>query len=98
MHTDAATACVFLAVALLIDGCYGEYPALLHPVVWMGKTISACLRLAPASGWYRQFVFGALLTLLIVALSGGLAWLILQAASVHYLAEILTGSLLLKAT
>jgi adenosylcobinamide-phosphate synthase len=57
-----------LACALLLDVLMGEYPALLHPVVWIGKAISLLLRLAPASGWRRQLAFGAFLATAITSL------------------------------
>jgi adenosylcobinamide-phosphate synthase len=96
MHTDAITACMMLGLALLLDGVLGEYPAFLHPVVWIGKVISAGLRLAPDAGWWRQFIFGAFLTLSIVGFSGGAAWLLMQAACIDSIVEILAGAWLLK--
>lgn len=96
MHTDAITACAMLGLALLMDGVFGEYPAALHPVVWIGKLISAGLRLAPDAGWRRQFIFGAFLTLFIVGVSTGTAWLLMQTAGIDPIVEILVGAWLLK--
>ena len=73
MQSDATTALAILGLALLLDFVAGEYPATLHPVVWIGTAIAAGLRLAPTRGWWRQFIFGALLTFLIVALKRFLA-------------------------
>jgi adenosylcobinamide-phosphate synthase len=98
MHTDAGTALAILALALVVDCLLGEYPAALHPVVWLGRSISICLRMAPASGWWPQFVFGIVLTLVIVSLSAAAAWLFLLLACFHPLVEILTGAFLLKAS
>ena len=98
MHTDGAVALAILGVALLIDWVLGEYPAVLHPVVWLGKSISAGLRLAPASGPRRQFFFGAMLTLLCVALCAGLAWLVLWGVAFHPIVEVVVGGFLLKAS
>ncbi len=100
MHTDVGTAWAILGLALLMDIAVGEYPAFLHPVVWIGKLTSALLCLAPASGWWRQFFFGTLLTLLIVVgASASLAWLVLDvAASVHPVLKIVIGVFLLKAS
>ena len=50
-----------LAAALLLDVVWGEYPRAIHPVVWIGKTISLLLKLSPSSGWWRQLGFGAFL-------------------------------------
>lgn len=55
------TALITLIGALLLDGFLGEYPAALHPVVWMGKTASFFLRFAPRNGWWPPFVFGLVL-------------------------------------
>jgi adenosylcobinamide-phosphate synthase len=98
MHADLTAAWAILALALLLDGTVGEYPAVLHPVVWIGRSIAAGLRLAPASGWWRQFIFGALLTLLIAACSAGLTWLLLWSVASHPLIGILVGAILLKAS
>jgi adenosylcobinamide-phosphate synthase len=98
MQTDAATALAILGLALFIDCLLGEYPAALHPVVWLGKTISALLRVAPASGPRRQLIFGATLTLLIVTLSAGFAWLVMWSVASDAVSEIVLGGLLLKAT
>jgi adenosylcobinamide-phosphate synthase len=87
---------MMLGVALLLDGILGEYPAFLHPVVWIGKLISAGLRLAPMAGSWRQFIFGAFLSLLIVALSASVAWLLMQAACIAPIVEIVAGAWLLK--
>jgi adenosylcobinamide-phosphate synthase len=96
MHSDAFTACAMLGLALLLDGVLGEPPAFLHPVVWIGKLIAAGLRLAPGAGWWPQFVFGAFLTLSIVGISGGVAWLFMQAAGIDPIVEIIAGAWLLK--
>jgi adenosylcobinamide-phosphate synthase len=98
MHADLTAAWAILALALLMDGTVGEYPAVLHPVVWIGHSIAAGLRLAPALGWWRQFFFGALLTLLIVVCSAGLTWLLLWSVASYPLFGILVGAILLKAS
>jgi adenosylcobinamide-phosphate synthase len=50
--------------ALLLDFLAGEAPNRFHPVAWLGKFISLALRLGPAAGNIRQFVFGASLVIL----------------------------------
>jgi adenosylcobinamide-phosphate synthase len=98
MDLGLVAALGILAVALLVDWLVGEYPAALHPVVWMGKLISGLLRFAPGLGWWRQLGFGALLTLAVVGLSGGAAYLVMHlAAAVPWLA-LLPGVFLLKAS
>lgn len=46
MHTaPTASSLIVLSAALVIDRAFGEYPALLHPVVWIGKAIGAARRI-----------------------------------------------------
>lgn len=54
-----------LLVAFAVDAALGEPPARLHPVVWIGSSVRALLRLAPREGRAAQLVFGALLALLL---------------------------------
>jgi adenosylcobinamide-phosphate synthase len=64
-----------LVLALVIDASVGEYPNAVHPVVWMGKTITALERLAPR-GESGQFIHGLAMALLVPALFGGGALLL----------------------
>jgi len=48
-----------LAAALALDLARGEPPAVIHPVVWIGRLTSLLLRRAPAAGPYRQLAYGA---------------------------------------
>ncbi len=98
MHADLETALGILIVAVLVDVLLGEYFAALHPVVWIGTLITGLLKLAPASGWWRQFAFGLFLVVVVVGVCVGLTWLALELANrVPYL-EILVGAFLLKAS
>jgi adenosylcobinamide-phosphate synthase len=98
MDAATATALGTLVAALLLDQLAGEYPAALHPVVWMGRLNSGLLRLAPASGWWRQLAFGALMTVAVVALWTAAAWLGLHFAASVPFAELILGVFLLKAS
>jgi adenosylcobinamide-phosphate synthase len=49
-----------LALALAIDLAFGEYPAVVHPVVWMGRCISFLEARAPRRGRLRQLGWGAM--------------------------------------
>jgi adenosylcobinamide-phosphate synthase len=98
MDAATATALGTLAVALLLDQLAGEYPAPSHPVVWMGWLISGLLRLAPAAGWWRQFLFGALLTAAVVALCTAAAVLVAHLAGAVPFVGLVPGALLLKAS
>jgi adenosylcobinamide-phosphate synthase len=65
----------------------------------MGRALSAGLRLAPTSGWWRQFLFGAVLTLWVVSVSAGLTWILLQAiAAAHLVVYVLVAGILLKSS
>lgn len=62
-----------LAAALAIDQLAGEWPRALHPVVWIGKLISVCERLAPHRGKLSLLVAGAVMAAaipMIVAVAG----------------------------
>jgi adenosylcobinamide-phosphate synthase len=87
-----------LAAALLLDRFLGEYPAGLHPVVWMGTLISLLLRCAPRSGWWRQFVFGVFLATGVTVLSGAVAVTALMLVEEVPWLEIVLGTFLLKAS
>jgi adenosylcobinamide-phosphate synthase len=98
MDAATLTALGVLGVALLLDRLAGEYPAALHPVVWMGRLTSALLRRAPAAGWWRQLLFGGLLTVTVVGLFTALACLVMFAVpKVHFLA-LVPAALLLKSS
>jgi adenosylcobinamide-phosphate synthase len=101
MDEATANALAMLGIALLIDLLAGEYPTPLHPVVWMGAGISGLLWLAPAAGWWRQFLFGALLTAGTVAFWTAAAVLVVRfsrfSGGVFFLG-LLPGALLLKAS
>lgn len=49
-----------IVIALLIDRCWGEPPARLHPVVWMGKYLKRVGRSLPDRKPAWAFILGAL--------------------------------------
>lgn len=98
MHAATATALIVLGAALVIDWALGEYPSLLHPVVWIGKAINVALWLAPPQGRWRQLLFGALLALGICTLSAGVTFLILRWAAEWPIVKIIAGTFFLKAS
>ena len=85
-----------LAGALALDRFLGEYPAPLHPVVWMGGAISALERVAPRAGRALQLAWGAGVGLAIPALFGGAAWLACRAVRSSPLLSIALEALVLK--
>ena len=58
------TGLYILLGALLLDLLAGEAPNRFHPVAWLGKFISLQLRLVPAGGNVRQFIYGASMVIL----------------------------------
>jgi adenosylcobinamide-phosphate synthase len=63
-----------LIVAFLIDLVLGDPRWLPHPVVLMGKVISGGERLLWSGSARRDFLSGAALTVLLIALSAATAW------------------------
>lgn len=57
-----------LPLALIIDLAVGEYPAFLHPVVWIGSVISFLLKAAPKKGSALQLTYGVLIVVFTAAL------------------------------
>jgi adenosylcobinamide-phosphate synthase len=96
MHHSAESALVILAGALLLDVLAGEYPRVLHPVVWLGKIISGLFSLAPARGFARQLLFGAVVAVGLVGASAAGAYIAMDlAAEIPYL-HVALGIFLLK--
>jgi adenosylcobinamide-phosphate synthase len=98
MDLSTATALGILGTALLLDQLVGEYPTWLHPVVWIGRLTSVLLRLAPVAGWWRQFLFGAILTIGVVVFWTALAYLVMRLTANVLFVGILPGVFLLKAS
>jgi adenosylcobinamide-phosphate synthase len=98
MSAATTSALIVLAAALVVDWALGEYPSALHPVVWIGKAISAGMRIAPRQGRWRQLLFGALLTLGTCSLSAGTTFLVLRWAAGFPIVEIVVGVFFLKAS
>jgi adenosylcobinamide-phosphate synthase len=89
-------ALLVLAGALALDRWLGEYPAALHPVVWMGTAIARLERLAPRAGPVRQLAWGVAVALAIPAAFGGAAWLACRALRPAPLLSVVVEALLLK--
>jgi adenosylcobinamide-phosphate synthase len=91
-----ARAALVLALAVAIDLAVGELPAAAHPVVWMGRVITALERRAPRAGAAAQLAFGAAMALAVPALFAGGALLACRAASRWPLVALAVEVLLLK--
>jgi adenosylcobinamide-phosphate synthase len=96
MEQAAIIALLILGLALVLDWFGNEYPPRVHPVVWMGRMISFLMRKAPAAGWWRQFLFGMVLTIIVVGVWGAASFGIMYAAGLLPLLALLPGAFLLK--
>lgn len=86
-----------LALALAIDFTLGEWPARLHPVVWMGGVITWLERRAPSGRW-AALTYGAVMALLVPGLFAAGAHLACRAAAPVPALSIVVEALLLKST
>jgi adenosylcobinamide-phosphate synthase len=87
-----------LALAVALDLTLAEPPNVLHPVVWMGRTIAACERLAPAQGKAAQLAAGALIALGVPTLFASAAALAESRLRAHAIIGLVVGAVLLKTT
>lgn len=71
---SAGVMALVLLLALWIDHRFGEPPAVLHPVVWMGRYLKACGGITTPCPPALAFGLGALAWLLGVIAIGVLAW------------------------
>ena len=71
-------AAIVLAGAFAVDVTVGEPPAVLHPVVWVGR-LQRALRGAAPSSPARALAWGALMAVAGPAAFGGGAWILLRA-------------------
>ncbi len=92
---DAALA---LALAFALDTIAGEFPAVLHPVVWMGRAIGALERRAPGAGNVAQLAYGAAMAFAVPAIFAGAAAALVSLAAPWRAARIFAMVLLLKST
>ena len=63
-----------LLLAVALDMALPEPPAMLHPVVWMGKLIRILERISPGSGRVRSVLAGAGIAVVVPVVFGGAAW------------------------
>ncbi len=74
-HPDWLVNVAVLLLAVVFDAMFPEPPNAIHPVVWMGKAISALERLGDGLGSTGAFTLGAFIAVGVPALFGGAAWL-----------------------
>lgn len=90
-----------LLLALGIDLAFGDPPNAVHPVAWLGRAVGLLQKGLPRRGPVKQFVGGAVLTVVVVATAGGMAALLVLALERSVLPagiEMVAGALLLKST
>lgn len=88
----------WVPLAVMIDQVLGEPPAFMHPVVWMGKSIAFCERLAPARGRFAQLVAGGAIAIAIPLTFAGAASLAEASLRGHALLGFVLGAVILKTT
>lgn len=87
-----------LALAVLLDLTLREVPSRFHPTVWIGKTVALAEGVAP-KGKLGGLLAGALMCLLIAGAWAAAAYFSVQGLqSIHSIAYILVGTVLLKTT
>jgi adenosylcobinamide-phosphate synthase len=87
-----------LLAALAVDLLCGELPARLHPVVWIGKTVSVLTSFAPRRGRALELAAGAAIALCIPASFSALSAGLVHAAEPWPIVSTAAGALLLKST
>ncbi|HCP60051.1 MAG TPA: cobalamin biosynthesis protein [Dehalococcoidia bacterium] len=90
---------LILALALIADFTLGDPPDAFHPVAWMGKVISLLERGGLSHSPLFQFIYGVVITLLVMALfTLPVYFLLLYLKDVSFAAYVLAGAVLLKLT
>ena len=98
-HSDWRINAGVLLLALALDILLPEPPNAIHPVVWMGKAISAFERLAMGWGSAASFLLGVVMALAVPALFGGAAWLaVIGLRELGAIPFLIGGAALLKMT
>ena len=93
----ALNALVFV-LAVVLDRLLPEPPSSVHPVVWMGRAITALERWAPESPTLA-FLYGCAIVAAVVGTSSALAWLVVTALTwVGPLAYVVGGAVALRTT
>lgn len=67
LSSGSSASASVLAFAVAVDLAFGELPASVHPVVWMGNTVRVIERALPTRGVVRQLAAGTALALVVPA-------------------------------
>jgi adenosylcobinamide-phosphate synthase len=98
MQLNLETALIVLAASVALDCLFGEHPRVLHPVVWLGKAISGGVHLAPRQGWWRQFLYGSSLAIVLIGLSGALVYAAIELSVESPILHVAVSVFFLKAS
>jgi adenosylcobinamide-phosphate synthase len=88
-----------LLLALVIDQAIGEPPNAVHPVVWMGNSVSFLMKGAKIAGDSKagQFIYGMLVSLVTIGIFTAASYFLLAwIRSLSLLAYVIVGAILLK--
>jgi adenosylcobinamide-phosphate synthase len=96
--TASTRAIALLPIAVAIDALLGELPDAFHPVVWMGRSIALCERIAPVRGRLAPLIAGAAIAIAIPTLFAGAAWVVESGLRTNALVGIVVGAVMLKTT
>jgi adenosylcobinamide-phosphate synthase len=84
--------------AVALDLAFGEPPAAVHPVVWMGRLGRGLERLAPARGRVAQLLAGCLIVVSVAVPFSLLSFLVMRLAAHVGVIEVVAGAVILKST
>src|SRR5262245_27347837 len=73
---EVARLAATVGLALALDVAFGDPPNRWHPVAWMGAVLGAGRRRLERGGPCSLLLKGAMLTLVVAAAAGGVAWVI----------------------
>jgi adenosylcobinamide-phosphate synthase len=89
------TVLLIILIALIIDVLFGEFPARIHPVVWMGKLIDT---LSSHLINYRNKISGIILTLVVVIIFTLATYVLISLIAFNNIFYILASSVILTTT
>jgi adenosylcobinamide-phosphate synthase len=84
-----------IIIAVIIDVIFGELPAKIHPVVWMGKVIDFFREYLIN---YRSKISGIILTFMAVMIFTLATYVLLHLSAFNYILYILVSSIILSTT
>lgn len=86
---------LIILIALIIDVLFGEFPAKIHPVVWMGKLIGLLRRHLIG---YRSKASGIILTLVVVIIFTLATYVLISLSVINNILYIFVSSIILTTT